>query len=326
MPNDVRVTVVVVTWQGADLLDACLSSLRDQTVPHRLLVVDNGSTDGTAGVLKRFSEAQVLQLERNLGFAGAAQAALMAVATEFTALLNNDATADPGWLRALVDTADRSPDAAAVTSRMRLADTATINNAGIALTRALHGRDRGGGVPDGPRFWQAVEVFGFSGGAALLRTAPARAAGGFPPPFFLYYEDTDLSWRLRRHGHRILYSPGALVHHQHMATSGRDPARLAFYNQRNQLLTVIRNAPMHLVAFVIARFVAVTVALALRRAVGAGDEPPSTHRLRHRLRVLAATAGLLPWALRERRAINAQAQLDARSVLHGWPGREQRPL
>src|SRR3954451_8069783 len=93
------VTVVVVTWQGAHLLPACLDSLRRQTIPHAVVVVDNASTDGTTELLAtRFPEVTVIQTGGNLGFAGGAQTGLEAARTPYDALLNNDAVAEPEWL------------------------------------------------------------------------------------------------------------------------------------------------------------------------------------------------------------------------------------
>ena len=177
------VTVVVVTWQGVALLPACLESLRRQTTPHTVLVVDNGSTDGTEKLLaERFPEVRVLQTGGNLGFAGGVQAGLDAATTRYVALLNNDAVAEPGWLAALVASLDAHPDAAAVTSRMLLQDTdpPLLNNTGVVLLAPTTGRTGTCG-PTPPRAPNRTSVFGFSGGAALLRrTRCARSAASRP--------------------------------------------------------------------------------------------------------------------------------------------------
>ena len=88
-PGAPAVTVVVVTWQGAHLLPPCLDSLRAQTLPHRVVVVDNASTDGTAELLAASPDVQVVRSDRNRGFAGGVQLGIDAVHTEFVALLNN---------------------------------------------------------------------------------------------------------------------------------------------------------------------------------------------------------------------------------------------
>ena len=98
--------------------------------------------------------------------------------------------------------------------------------------------------------------------------AVARAVGGFPVEYFLYYEDTDLSWRLGLTGQRIRYAPDAVVHHLHSASSDQKSASFAFHNQRNQLLTVLRNAPLPLALASVGRFRADH-----RRAGGAAGRP-----------------------------------------------------
>jgi GT2 family glycosyltransferase len=301
--------VVVVTWQGAHLLPACLASLRRQTLPHRVLVVDNGSTDGTEELLATdFPEVRVLQTGANLGFAGGAQSGIEASDTPFVALLNNDAVADPGWLAALVAHLEAEPRAAAVTSRMLLQDTAPplLNNTGVVLLDDDYGADRdlradAATRPDpGP-------VFGFSGGAALLRSSAVDRVGGFARRFFLYYEDTDLSWRLRLAGWDIRYEPAAVVHHAHSATVDQTSTGFAFHNERNRLLMLTRCAPLPRVLRAVLRFGLTTGSLTVSRWRGrpVPDVPVFSTRLR--LHVLASYLRLLPWALRTRRGIQAGA-------------------
>ena len=297
--------MVVVTWQGAHLLPGCLESLRRQTLPHTVVVVDNGSTDGTEKLLAaRFPEARVVQTGANLGFAGGVQAGLDVAETPFVALLNNDAAAEPGWLAALVDAAEAHPGAAAITSRMLLQDTdpPLLNNTGVVLLDTDYGADRDLRGAASVRT-TADSVFGFSGGAALLRLDAVRSVGGFPTRFFLYYEDTDLSWRLRLAGWDIRYEPAAVVHHAHSATVDQTSDRFAFFNERNRLLMLTRCAPASRVLRALLRFVLTTASLGLKRALRrpVPDVPVFSPGLR--LRVLGSYARALPWALRTRRTI-----------------------
>ena len=297
------VTVVVVTWNAAALVAACLDSLTRQTIPHRVVVVDNASVDGTPDLLAaRFPDAEVVRTGENLGFAGGVEAGLRLVQTPFVALLNNDAVAEPDWLARLTATMDAHPEAAAVTSRLLLADVEppTVNNAGVVLLDDGYGADRGLGQP-AEAFADPADVFGFSGGAALIRTEALREVGGFPAPFFLYYEDTDTSWRLRRAGWSIRYEPGAVVHHRHSATADQTSPMFAFWNERNRLLMHARNAAPRAALAVWGRFVLTTASLAVRRLLGAPKPPAHQQRIGLRLRVLAGALRMLPWALRSRR-------------------------
>jgi GT2 family glycosyltransferase len=295
------VTVVVVTWQGAHLLEACLASLARQTLEHAVLVVDNASTDETPAVLARHPHVQVVRNSRNLGFAGGAQQGLESARTEFVALLNNDAWAEPTWLSALVTTARAHPEAAAVTSLLLLdgTDPPRVNNAGVDLLPTLYGADRGAGaLPE--EVARPEEVFGFSGGAALLRRDPAREVGGFPARYFLYYEDTDLSWRLRLAGWAIRYEPTAVVHHRHAASSDVTSVLFAFHNERNRLLLLVRCAPALPALRGWLRFCLTTASLAVRRPAAGQGERPHNLRVSLRLRVLRSALRLLPWALATR--------------------------
>jgi hypothetical protein len=312
---------VVVTWQGRSLLDRCLESLSRQTCPHRVLVVDNASTDGTVELLAAsYPDATVLSRPTNEGFAGGVAAALPQVDTPYLALLNNDARADPGWLMALVGALDADDALAAVTSRMLLdGPSGLINNAGVGLRRDGYGYDLGLGEPDGPEFAAPRDVFGFSGGAAALRTEAVRDVGGIAGRFFLYYEDTDLSWRLRLAGWRIGYRPDAVVTHQHSATADQRSASFAFHNERNRLLMLTRCAPARLAAVQVARFPLTTASLTGKRLLG--RRLPAGHQFRTglRLSVLASYLRLLPWAVRSRGRIDAAIRA---AVASQWLGAE----
>jgi GT2 family glycosyltransferase len=303
-PSRPRVTVVVVTWQGAELLDPCLDSLAAQTVDHEVLVVDNASTDGTADLLRRRSGIRVVRAAENLGFAGGAQLGLESSATEYVAFLNDDAVAEPTWLEALVAAADAHPGAAAVTSLLVLADTEPrrVNNAGVVLLPTLYGTDRAYGRAVS-EVAEPADVFGFSGGAALVRRDAAVAVGGFPARFFLYYEDTDLSWRLRLAGWSIRYEPAAVVHHRHAASSDPASRLFAFHNERNRLLMVARCARLRWAVRAWARFCLTTASLAVRGVRRRPAAAPHNLRVGVRLDVLVSAVRLLPWALGERRRI-----------------------
>ena len=121
-----------------------------------------------------------------------------------------------------------------------------INNVGSNLYQRGFGGDRGFLERDRGQFEQAVEVFAWCGGAVLLKKAYLDAVGVFDERLFLYYEDTDLSWRGRLQGWRYLYAPGALVRHRHAQSSGVGSDTFRFYTERNRLLVLLKNAPLWL--------------------------------------------------------------------------------
>ena len=324
-----RSTIVVVTWRGKGHVSACLDAVAAQTRPHRLLVVDNASDDGTAEVLARHPSAPtVLRLPVNVGYAGALAAA--EVDTEFTAWLNDDAEPSPEWLAQLEGALDQHQDAAAAGSRMVGLDGSVIS-VGVGLTADGHGVDL---VDAGPS-----EVFGFCGGAALIRTKALDAAGGVPARFFCYYEDTDTAWRLRLAGHTIVSVPEAEVTHRHGASSQPGSRQFHLWNERNRLAMLIRCAPAAVAAREVARFAAVTAMLPLRRLRGRTrpvDNPSPRRRIRRwspvawnrgpeakapwnfrtglRLQVLRELAVTVGSLLRERRTVTRLANVP-RSVV-----------
>lgn len=306
MPLPTDTTAVVVTWRGVQWIDACLDALREAH-DGAVLVVDNASDDGTARRLAARPDVDVVRLPKNVGFAGGVAAALDRVTTPFVALVNDDARVEPDFLRELL-APFFGPDGesiAATTAKILLED-GTVNNAGSSLLPDGYAFDRGLGEPDDGRWDEPEDVDAFCGGAAVLRTAAVREVGGFPAEFFLYYEDTDVSVRLRRRGWRIRYVPSARVIHRHAASSDAASTRFHFYNERNRLLLLVRCFPADLARREVWRFTRSIGGFALRRLRGQRPSQAS-ERPEVRVWVLTSLLRLLPGALRARRSISAWA-------------------
>jgi GT2 family glycosyltransferase len=241
-----RVSVVIPNWNGARWLERCLGSLRAQSLADfELIVVDNGSTDGSVEVVRRcWPDAHCLELGRNVGFAAGVNAGIRQARGEFIALLNNDTETAPGWLEALVEALERRPQFAFAASRMRQDGRRDlIDGAGDALNWYGIPSKIGHGEPDGAPFDEEREVFGACAGAALYRRSLFAAIGLFEATFFAYIEDVDISFRARLAGHRCLYVPTAVVYHVGSATAGRNSDFALRLATRNQLLLVVRNYP-----------------------------------------------------------------------------------
>ncbi|MDQ3762089.1 MAG: glycosyltransferase [Actinomycetota bacterium] len=298
-----RTTVVVVTWRGRGLIGHCLDALTAQACPHRVLVVDNASSDGTAEEIAAHpARPRVLRMTCNIGYAGALAAALPHVNTPFMAWLNDDTQPEPGWLAALEQALHDDDTAAAAASVLH---TGHSTSTGVALTRIGYGRDTTGAVP-----------FGFCGGAALLRTDALRAAGGVPGSLFCYYEDTDTSWRLRLAGYRVLAVPGARVRHVGGASARHGTPTFHRWNERNRLLVLLRCAPGRVATRELARFAGLTLVLPFRR-----NRPAAPNfALRLRLRVLAEVAVRLPETLVARHRIAQRATVDRSVLWSTWAG------
>ncbi|SDD21086.1 Glycosyltransferase, GT2 family [Actinokineospora iranica] len=290
---------MVVTWRGREHIGACLDALAGQTRPHRTIVLDNASDDGTAAVVAAHPLApEVIRLDRNAGYAGGLAAALPSVGTPYAAWLNDDAAPAPDWLAALEDALEHDDRAGAASARLSRPDGA-VQSVGVRLTALGYGAD----AVTGP-------VFGFCGGAALVRMSALAEVGGVPAGFFCYYEDTDTSWRLRLGGWTVLSAPDAVAVHLHGASTRPGSRAFHRWNERNRLLMLLRCAPLSAAVRELARFAAITLALPLRRAVPAAPN----FAVGLRLGVLVEVAARLPGTLRQRRAIGRRAVVDRAAV------------
>lgn len=177
-----------------------------------------------------------------------------------------------------------------------------VNNAGGLVLPEGHGADRGFQEVDTGQYDEPCEVFTACGAAVALRTTAARAAGFFDEDFFLYYEDCDLSWRLRAAGWAVRYEPRAVVRHMHSASTGEWSPLFTFHVERNRLLMLTKDATAALALREVLRFPLTTVSLAvqeLRRALPQRRRPAVRPTLL-RARVMASYLRLLPRMLRRR--------------------------
>jgi GT2 family glycosyltransferase len=191
-----------------------------------------------------------------------------------------------------------------------------LNNAGSMVFRDGYGADRAYQELDRGQYQRPEEVFAFCGGAVCFRTEALRQAGVFDDDFFLYYEDTDLSWRLRALGWRIRYQPAAVARHIHSASSVEWSPLFVFHTDRNRLLMLTKNARAGLAAREVLRYPLTTASLALRevaRSRHTRRRPPVRPTLL-RLRVLGSYLRLLPVMLVRRRRIAAGAAVDRRRL------------
>ncbi len=209
-----RVRVVVVNFNGGDAVARCVDALAALDTRHdvEIVVVDNASSDGSPEALRQRPEVALWPSGSNLGFVANNLALADLEGVDYAALVNNDAFVDPGWLDPLVDALEADPGLGAVQSKIvfdqRDADGLdVINNVGGVVLADGSGADRGFEQPDRGQYDQPDEIFAWCGGSVLLRPAYLADVGLFDDRLFLYYEDTDLSWRGRARGWRYRLEP-----------------------------------------------------------------------------------------------------------------------
>ncbi len=314
------VAVVVPSWNSAELLARCLGSLSDQGVGIELLVVDNGSTDGSLAYLQREGVPHV-SLPTNTGFAAAVNLGVSRVAAAAVLVLNADTALEPGCLGGLLDALEADEALGGVQPRLlqleegagALPDPATarLYSAGMALAADGRAFETGAGEPQADRYLQPREVFGVCGAACLLRRQLFAELDGYDESYFAFYEDVDLNLRARIAGWRFAYVPEAVVWHVGNASWQAEAPRPGAWNARlvarNRIATQAKFVP----ARALPRILAVELA-ALARAA-------RQRRFRATLRGKLEGLRRLPSSLRERRQLRRDGDPE---LARRWLGAE----
>jgi len=307
-----RISVIIPHWNGRHHLDDCLGSLRRQTfTDFEVILVDNGSTDGTqAYVGEQYPEVCLLKLGRNRGFTGACNAGYAAARGEIICLLNNDTEADQGWLAAVVDAFGRHSEVGVIASKILLFDQRDHFHAagdyyrvdGIPGNRGVWERDEG-------QYDREEYVFGACAAASFYRRRLLAEIGFLDDDFFFSCEDVDIAWRAHLAGWQVLYVPSAVVYHKLKASGGSGVVG-SYHDGRNFLYLIWKNYPMSLLRrnwrpIIKAQLQISTAALRAWRGAAARA------RLRGQLAGLLGFFKMLP----KRRHIQQQRRIDDATLL-----------
>jgi hypothetical protein len=237
--GSVRASLVLVNYNGGGAVLACLASVQSTCGPEvEVIVVDNASTDGSADLIEAaFPQVTVVRCATNEGFGAGCNRGARAARGPYLVFLNPDTLAQPGWLEALLAPLESDAGAGLATSKVVLAQHPDRLNAcgmsihitGLTLVRGLN-------LP-ADSYSQTEEVDAVSGAAFAARRDLFEALGGFDEAFFLYMEDTDLSWRARLMGLACVYAPASVVAHDYAL---RFTPRKVFYQERNRYLMLLK--------------------------------------------------------------------------------------
>ena len=255
------VSIVIPNYNGISCLGACLRSVSEQTgVSAEVIVVDNGSTDGSREYIREhFQECVLICLDRNYGFCRAVNEGIRRADSPYVILLNNDTEVQPDFARQLLyairEDADRFSCAAQM---LQYGERTLLDNAGDFYCALGWGIADGRGKPAG-RYPVGREIFSSCAGAAIYRKELLEELGGFDEAHFAYLEDMDLSWRAKIHGYYHWYVPQAKVFHIGSATSGsrHNAFKVSVSRQHNvyliyknmPFLQILLNAPLLLAGF-----------------------------------------------------------------------------
>lgn len=244
-----KIAVVVPNWNGRKIILPCLKSLESQTQNSDVIVVDNGSTDGSAEIIRQnFPSVVLIELDKNYGFAGGVNAALRRVLNnnyQYVALLNNDAVADKEWVGQLKLALDKHPQVGIVASKILDAKGNKIDGTGDMYSIWGTPFPRGRGETDNGQYdaFDKRKVLAASGGACMYRVALLRKIGLFDERYFAYYEDVDISLRAQLAGWGVRYNPYAVVWHKGQATSGKIKDFQHYHMLKNYFYLYVKNMP-----------------------------------------------------------------------------------
>ena len=222
-----KTAIITPNWNGLDFVEECLQSLQHQTVEHTIIVVDNGSVDGSMETIRdKYPNIQLLSFPDNAGFAGGVNRGIkpaLEQGFDYIALFNNDAVANPNWLEHLVAAADIHPEAGIITSKIRHYHDSRLDSTGDFYSTWGFPFPRGRDEVDAGQYDDESHrvIFGASGGASLYRADMLRQIGLFDERFFAYFEDVDISFRAQLAGWQVRYEPKAIVRHHIGGTSSR---------------------------------------------------------------------------------------------------------
>jgi GT2 family glycosyltransferase len=250
------VSVVVVNWNRKDMLELCLRSIKGQInprgeeFPHEVIVVDNGSDDGSVEMVSTvFPQARLIRNPRNEGFCRANNQGIAAARGTHIALLNNDAEAAPCWLYELSRAFTAGPYVGMAASKVVCwQDAKRIDKVGHVIYSDGQNRGRGTGERDCGQYERIEEVLWPDGCAAMYSREMLDRVGGFDEDFFAYADDADLGFRGRIAGYKCLYMPRAVVRHRRSSTLGLGSAARISLIERNRIYLTLKLFPWSLVA------------------------------------------------------------------------------
>ena len=241
-----KTTVVIPNYNGRNYLQDCLTSLLEGSEVPAIIVVDNGSADESAAMVKeRFPMVKLIALPENRGFSAAVNIGIREAGTEYVFLLNNDTVVLKDTIEELEAAMERHPKAFSVAAKMlQMKNPELIDSAGDFYCASgwafARGKDR-----KNEAFSKETSVFSACAGAALYRKAVFEKIGDFDENHFAYLEDIDVGYRAKIYGYRNYYAPASVVLHAGSGSSGSRHNKFKVdLSSRNSIYLIYKNMPV----------------------------------------------------------------------------------
>lgn len=247
-----KLAIVILNWNGRNLLEKYLPSVLKHSNGKAVYVVDNASTDDSLPYVKsNFPTIQTIELDENLGYAGGYNSALSTIEADFYCLLNSDVLVSENWLAPIEKHFENNASTAAIQPKvLDLKNSEFFEYAGAAggYLDALgypfcRGRIFDHIEKDNGQYQDTVPVFWASGACLFVRSSCFWEVGGFDSDFFAHFEEIDLCWRLQSKGYQVFCVPSATVYHVGGGTLAEHSFQKTYLNFRNSLYTLAKNLP-----------------------------------------------------------------------------------
>ncbi len=245
--SNMKILIVIVSYNGLDLLKRHLPSVLKTNYPeYDVLVVDNGSVDDSVSFLKKeYPKVKIVENGENLGFGrGNNRGVYEYPDYDAYVFINNDMSVERNWLTELVNVVKKEKNVGAIGPKILYSKKKNgkyvINSAGIELDNHFMGYDRYDGEYDDAKYNVIEEVEAICGGALFVTKKAWDMIGGFNSHMFMYYEDVDLSLRIKDFGFKLFYCGKSTVYHDHMASSGSiGNFRRNLMSMRNRFISIV---------------------------------------------------------------------------------------
>ena len=247
------VSVILLNYNGrknlGDLLEGCLESVLNTDYPNfEVLFVDNASTDDSVQFIERKigrnKRLRIIKNEKNFGFAEGNNIGIRNAKGEYIALLNNDTKVDPKWLKELVKAIQQPEIGAAQSKLLQMDNPDLLDCAGGFVDYYGYSYSRGHGQK-AHKYNRIDDIFYAKGAAFIVKQEVLKRVGLFDPETFMYYEETDLCWRIWLNGYRIVFVPSSIIYHAPGSTiSTLQEQTSLYFLTKNHMLTLIKNYGM----------------------------------------------------------------------------------
>lgn len=316
MNNEVAISVLILNWNGKEFLKPLLDSIRRQTIDrgmYEVVVADNNSSDNSVDYIKKqYPEVRIVLNKKNYGYAEGNNLGIDNCRGRYILVLNTDTKIDKDMLKELYKTIESEKMIGAVVPLMYYMDKSkVICNAGSELTgQDWPVREIGTNQIDSPEYHNMRDISAFCGGAVLLNREMLDKVGLFDSDFFLYFEDSDLSWRGQKQGWKYKINPKAVVYHVSKgSTGGEESKTFQYYVPRNRLLILFKNGSPKNIIRAIAKTILYNVAHPLWRVVVGKDRAINRLRFLSGVKALSMALIYFPKMLMKRYGIISERKL-----------------